>query len=68
VTPGEVVVDVVDSGGTGVAPQSNGTGRGLIGMRERAALYGGEVQAGPTDDGFRVHARIPHPFTAESSA
>lgn len=70
VTPGEVIVDVVDSGGTRVAltPDVNGTGRGLIGMQERAALYGGEVQAGPTDDGFQVHARIPDPFTAESSA
>jgi len=33
-------------------------------MRERARLYGGEVQAGPTDDGFRVHARIPVPAVA----
>ena len=64
-TPGEVVVDVVDSGDTRVAPDAKGTGRGLIGMQERAALYGGEVQAGPTDDGFQVHARIPDP---ESSA
>ena len=39
-------------------------GRGLVGMRERARLYGGEVQAGPTDDGFRVHARIPVPAVA----
>ena len=68
VTPGEVIVDVVDSGGTRVAPDANGTGRGLIGMQERAALYGGQVQAGPTDDGFQVHARIPDPFTTETSA
>ena len=65
VGPGEVVVDVVDSG---VEPQANGNdppgGRGLTGMRERARLYGGEVQAGPTDDGFRVHARIPVPAVA----
>ena len=61
----EVVVDVVDFGG---GPRMNGDdlhpGRGLVGMRERARLYGGEVQAGPTDDGFRVHARIPVPAVA----
>jgi signal transduction histidine kinase len=63
--PDEVVVDVVDFG---EGPRKNGHelhgGRGLLGMRERARLYGGEVQAGPTDDGFRVHARIPVPAVA----
>ena len=63
--PDEVVVDVVDVGGgartNGDAP---GSGRGLPGMRERARLYGGEVEAGPTDDGFRVRARIPVPAVA----
>jgi signal transduction histidine kinase len=61
----EVVVDVVDFGG---GSRMNGNdlhgGRGLPGMRERARLYGGEVQAGPTDEGFRVHARIPVPAVA----
>jgi signal transduction histidine kinase len=65
VAPDEVVVDVVDVGG---GPRLNGHdlqgGRGLVGMRERARLYGGEVQAGPTADGFRVHARIPVPAVA----
>ena len=65
VGPDEVVVDVVDFGGS---PRMNGHdpqgGRGLPGMRERARLYGGEVRAGPTDDGFRVHARIPVPAVA----
>jgi signal transduction histidine kinase len=35
-------------------------GHGLIGMRERAAMAGGELRAGPTPDGgFEVFARLP---------
>jgi signal transduction histidine kinase len=37
----------------------HGTGNGLIGMRERVAMLGGELVAARTDDGFRVHARLP---------
>jgi signal transduction histidine kinase len=35
-------------------------GHGLIGMRERAELFGGTFTAGPQPDGgFGVHARLP---------
>uniref|UniRef100_A0AAU2JK10 histidine kinase n=1 Tax=Streptomyces sp. NBC_00049 TaxID=2903617 RepID=A0AAU2JK10_9ACTN len=36
-----------------------GGGSGLRGMRERAALLGGEAETGPCEDGWRVHARLP---------
>ncbi|MEU5421422.1 sensor histidine kinase [Streptomyces sp. NPDC001407] len=37
-----------------------GGGTGLLGLRERAALAGGTLSAGPYDGGFRVRARLPH--------
>jgi signal transduction histidine kinase len=41
-------------------PGVQGGGQGLIGMRERVALYRGELHAGPLPNGgFRVHARLP---------
>lgn len=36
-----------------------GAGYGLIGMRQRAELYGGSLDAGPCDGGFAVRARFP---------
>jgi signal transduction histidine kinase len=41
-------------------PATSGTGRGLIGMRERITLAGGQlIEAGYDGTGFRVHALIP---------
>ena len=51
-------VEIVDDGTT--AGEAPGRGQGLIGMRERAAVFGGELQAGPrSQGGFGVRASIP---------
>ena len=62
----QVVLTVTDRGGVGapeVDPEAeeplSGLGLGLIGMRERAEIVGGTLEAAPTDDGFRVRATIP---------
>ncbi|MCO1654959.1 ATP-binding protein [Pseudonocardia humida] len=58
--PTALVLEVVDSGGTG-GPVAGG-GHGLAGMRERATAHGGRLDAGPTaDGGFAVLAELPVP-------
>jgi signal transduction histidine kinase len=58
----DVEVDVSDNGRGVRVPTDNGalTGHGLLGMRERVAMLGGEIEAGyRKDGGFGVHARLP---------
>ena len=52
---GTAVLTVDNDAAPGSRPV-HGSGKGLIGMRERAAVYGGTVQAGPTATGWRVRA------------
>ena len=56
-----LVVDVTDDGrGTVTSLTGSGAGQGLIGMRERVEIYGGEFIAGPRPGGgYAVHAVLP---------
>jgi len=59
--PDGLTVEVTDDG-LGIAGGEGPAGHGLAGMRERIALYGGTVEAGPLPGGgFRVTARLPCP-------
>ncbi|GAA1354046.1 sensor histidine kinase [Saccharothrix algeriensis] len=54
-----VEVEVADDG-RGAAAGDRGGGLGLLGMRERVAVHGGELEAGPRrDGGYLVRARFP---------
>ncbi|MFF3316182.1 sensor histidine kinase [Streptomyces sp. NPDC003035] len=58
--PGEVRVEVADTGGPALPSAAPGGGRGLMGLRERLAVYGGTLHAGRRPrGGYRVRAVIP---------
>jgi signal transduction histidine kinase len=55
--PSSLVIKVLNDA---CGPPGDGTGHGIIGMRERAVMLGGHMEAGPTDDGgFLVTAVLP---------
>ncbi len=56
--PGAVELEVTDTGNERAVAAASG-GRGLLGMRERVATYGGKLEAGPrAHGGWRVHLRL----------
>ncbi|MGW4597791.1 sensor histidine kinase [Streptomyces sp. NPDC004457] len=55
----EVRLDVRDSGGEAGELNGSGGGYGLLGMRERAELLGGSLDAGPGEEGFVVTLKVP---------
>ncbi|CAL9624665.1 sensor histidine kinase [Streptomyces sp. enrichment culture] len=65
--PHQVTVSVTDNG-EGVIPDRvrTGGGHGLIGMRERAKLYGGQISTGPRDQGGYA-VRLTLPTTARAT-
>jgi signal transduction histidine kinase len=68
--PDSVTVDVHDDGARRhVRPEARAAGHGLTGMRERAAVYGGAVSAGPDPaGGWHIHARLPTTTSAPATA
>ncbi|NUP49755.1 MAG: two-component sensor histidine kinase [Catenulispora sp.] len=59
-SPQRLRVDVVDTGGLASSSAATGNGRGLVGLRQRLAVYGGTLSAGPRlTGGYMVSAVIP---------
>jgi signal transduction histidine kinase len=55
-----VIIEVTDDGPGNPVPAALTGGQGLAGMRERVALFGGDLRAGPhPGGGFTVRARLP---------
>ncbi len=63
--PGSLTVEVVDNGRGAAAANGAAIGHGLLGMRERVEVWGGELTAGPiAGGGYRVKALLPRGETS----
>ncbi|MYT08446.1 MULTISPECIES: histidine kinase [Streptomyces] len=58
---GDLTIEVSSPYGDRDGPRAPGSGAGLVGMRERAALLGGTFRAGPRGALWTVHATLPVP-------
>ncbi|MBB2947007.1 signal transduction histidine kinase [Actinoplanes lutulentus] len=64
-----VLVEIIDDGRGTPASGRQRTGRGLIGMRERVAAFGGTLSAGPLQEGgFKIKAQIPYAESPSAQA
>lgn len=65
----DALVATVSDDGRGAAAADDGNGQGLLGMHERAAMFGGTLTAGPkAGGGYVVRARIPLPTSGKVAA
>jgi signal transduction histidine kinase len=55
----QTVITRVTDDGRSVDARVSGSGRGIAGLRERLALFGGSIHSGPTPQGWALEARIP---------
>lgn len=55
----ELRIQVSDDGDGAVDPVGDGLGHGLVGVRERVQLYGGEMTAANANGGFRLTTSLP---------
>ncbi|WP_131741353.1 sensor histidine kinase [Actinomadura roseirufa] len=55
-----LTVSVTDDGARTTPEESHGGGHGLVGMRERVTMLGGELTTGPAGAGWSVVARLPY--------
>ncbi|MBV8942263.1 MAG: hypothetical protein JO240_11060 [Solirubrobacterales bacterium] len=54
-------LEIVDQGANAADPGVPQSGHGLVGMRERVALFGGTLEVGPVNGrGYRVLATLPY--------
>ena len=61
----DLELEIADDGRGGAADTRNGDGHGLVGMKERVSLFGGELRTGPRPGGgYLVRARLPAPAPA----
>jgi signal transduction histidine kinase len=65
----ELTIQVDDDGDTAAGKTSTGSGKGISGMRERAAAVDGDLEAGPrAEGGFSVRAKLPLHGASEDGA
>ncbi|HEY4227070.1 MAG TPA: histidine kinase [Candidatus Limnocylindrales bacterium] len=58
--PSQIRLEILDDGPTATGEVTEGSGRGLVGMEERASLVGGRLAAGPRlGGGYAVRAWLP---------
>ncbi len=58
--PAALIIEVINAGSLNIPVESDRPGQGLIGMRERAGVFGAEIDVGPmAEGGYRVWVRFP---------